>query len=83
MKTSAATLNEQKINTFKSVHAEFKTILENEKCRSCSCFYREVLEAIYKKLRRFQQSECDNRLVEIEKDFKSWIQTGGLLKMHE
>lgn len=67
---------------FKKIHADFKDILKHEKCRTCSCFYGDVLNSIYDKIKRFREIESDHKLVEIENDFERWIKEADLLKAH-
>ena len=81
--TATATLrNEQKIKAIKTIHAEFQDILKHEKCRSCSCFYGDVLNSTFEKIKRFRTTIADYTLTKIEKDFEHWIKEAGLLKLH-
>ena len=74
--------NEQKIKAIKTIHAEFQYILMHEKCRTCSCFYGDVLTGIYEKIKRFRKIESDHSLAEIENDFERWIKEADFLNMH-
>ena len=74
--------NEQKIKAIKTIHAEFQDILKYEKCRTCSCFYGDVLTGIYEKIKRFRKTETDHSLAEIENDFRHWIKDADFLGMH-
>ena len=82
MKAAASFRDEQKIKAIKTIHAEFKNILKHEKCRSCSCFYGDVLNTTFEKIKRFRTTHADYGLTEIEKDFENWIKEAGFLKMH-
>ena len=82
MNKTASSRNAQKITAFKRIHTDFREILKHEKCRTCSCFYGDVLNSIYEKIRRFRTIESDHRLEEIENDFERWIQEADLLNMH-
>jgi hypothetical protein len=82
MKSTAPMLVETQINAFQKIHAEFKDILQKEKCRSCACLYMDVLNNILGKLKTYRQCERDHRLVAIESDFERWAQDADYLKMH-
>jgi 23S rRNA U2552 (ribose-2'-O)-methylase RlmE/FtsJ len=82
MKNAASSHHAQKIMAFKRIHTDFKAILKHEKCRTCSCFYGDVLNSIYEKIRGFRKIESDHRLAEIENDFERWIKEANFLKVH-
>ena len=82
MKNIASSHHAQKITAFKRIHTDFKEILKHENCRTCSCFYGDVLSSIYEKIRGFRKIESDQRLVEIENDFERWIKEADFLKVH-
>ena len=82
MRTASSILSETKINAFQKIHAEFKEILQKEKCRSCSCFYADLLNSILGKLKTYRQGKPDHRLVVIEDDLERWVKEADLLKMH-
>ena len=82
MKATASLRNEQKIKAIKTIHAEFKDILKHEKCRSCSCFYGDVLNSTFEKIKRFRKTKSDYSLIKIENDFERWIKEAGFLKLH-
>ena len=82
MKATSSMANETKINAFQKIHAEFEDILKHEKCRSCSCFYADVLNSILVKLKIFRDGESDHRLAAIENDLERWVKDADLLKMH-
>jgi hypothetical protein len=82
MKNTASSQSTQRFTAFKQIHTDFKEILKHEKCRTCSCFYGDVLHSIYEKIGEFRKIESDHRLVEIENDFGRWIKDADFLKMH-
>jgi len=82
MKATELLKNEQKIQAIKNIHAEFKDILKHEKCRTCSCFYGDVLHSTFEKIRNFRKTKPNDSLIKIENDFERWITEAGLLKMH-
>ena len=55
MNSSGVALKEQKIAAFQKIHGDFKKIMKKERCRTCSCFYLDVLSHVYEKIRRFQE----------------------------
>jgi len=82
MKATASLRNERKIKAVKTIHAEFQDILKHEKCRTCSCFYGDVLTSIYEKIKKFRKIESDHSLADIENDFERWIKEANFLNMH-
>lgn len=82
MKAATSFRNEQKINAVKKIHADFIDILKHEKCRSCSCFYGDVLISVFEKIKKLRKTESDYSLIKIEEDFDSWIKEANSLKMH-
>jgi hypothetical protein len=79
---TASSTNAQKIMAFKKIHADFQDIMKHEKCRTCSCFYGDVLNSIYDKIKKFRGIESDHNLVEIENDFERWLKEADPLKAH-
>lgn len=67
---------------FEKIHADFKDILKREKCRTCACSYGDVLNSVYKKIKKFQEIESYHQLVEIEDDFERWLKEADLLQAH-
>ena len=85
MKNTASSHHAQKITAFKRIHTDFREILKHEKCRTCACFYGDVLNGVYERIKKFRKSEpteSDQRLVQIENDFERWIRDAAFLKMH-
>ena len=82
MRATESLRNEQKIKAIKTIHAEFKDILKHEKCRTCSCFYGDVLNTTFEKIKRFGTTHPDCGLDRIEREFENWIKEAGFLKMH-
>ena len=82
MKNTVTSRNKLKISAFERIHADFKDILKHEKCRTCSCFYGDVLTGIHEKIKRFRKRESDQSLAEIENDFGRWIKEADFLNMH-
>ena len=82
MNINIASVNMQKIMAFNRIHSEFKDILKQEKCRTCSCFYADILNGIYAKIKTFRKTESDARLIKIENDFAGWIKDAAFQKMH-
>ena len=73
---------QQKAAAFRKIHAEFKEIIKHDKCRYCTCFHGDVLDKIQDTLKRFNESEPEHKLDEIEADFESWSKDVDLLKAH-
>lgn len=73
---------EQKILAFKKIHAALKDIIKYDKCRTCTCFHRDVLAKIQDALKHFNESEPEYHLDDIKTDFESWTKDVDLLKSH-
>ena len=82
MNINKASVNMQKIMAFSRIHSEFKDILKQEKCRTCSCSYADILNGIYSKIKSFREIESDARLIKSENDFARWIKGAAFQKMH-
>lgn len=83
MNADSETIKAQKISAFRSIHENFKNIMEKEQCRTCSCFHADVLNSVYDKIRNFQKREPDPRVQVIQRDFENWFKQAAALKMHE
>lgn len=73
---------EQKILAFRQIHNEFKEIIKHDKCRTCTCFHSDVLSKVQDTLKRFNESEPEHKLDEIEADFERWTKDVDHLKAH-
>lgn len=82
MQSTGNTRNSLKLDAVMEIHAAFEAVLKNDKCRSCACLYRDVLGDVSEKIRAFGESENDNRLVPVQKDFERWIKEADVLNMH-
>jgi hypothetical protein len=82
MKMNGLTLKEQKITAFQKIHDDFKEIMKKERCRTCSCFYSDVLGHVYEKIRRFQEINSDLTVRKIQNDFENWLEVSGSFNMH-
>ena len=82
MNMSGVTLREQKIDAFRKIHGDFKEIMKKERCRTCSCFYSDVLGLVYEKIRRFQEINSDLTVKKIRNDFENWLKASGSFNMH-
>lgn len=83
MKATSSVVNETAIHAFEKIHAELNDILNQEKCRSCSCLYADVLNRVLDKIRIFRNRDSDQRLVTIENDFERWVKDAECLEMHQ
>jgi hypothetical protein len=82
VKYSEPGFHQQKIAAFEKIHADFKEILKHEKCRSCSCFYGDILNSVYEKIKRFQEIEPDQQSAEMKDDFERWSREADFLNTH-
>jgi hypothetical protein len=70
MNTSGASLIGEKIAAFQKIHGDFKEIMKKERCRTCSCFYSDVLGQVYEKIKTFQEINSDRTVKKIQNDFE-------------
>jgi hypothetical protein len=82
MNITGVALKGQKIAAFQKIHGDFKEIMKNERCRTCSCFYSDVLSHVYEKIRRFQEINSDLKVKTIQNDFENWLKASSPLNMH-
>ena len=73
---------EQKILAFKQIHGALKDVLAHAKCRPRTGFNGDVLAKVQDALKRFNESEPEHRLPDIEADFELWDKDVDLLKAH-
>ena len=82
MDAASSMVNETKINAFEKIHAELEDVLKHEKCRTCSCFFADLLNVVLAKIKTFRSGNPDLRLAAIENDFERWVKEADFLKMH-
>lgn len=73
---------ERKVFAFRKIHADFKEIIKGDKCLYCTCFQGDVLDKVHDTLKRFNESEPEHRLNDIEADFERWAKDVDPLKAH-
>jgi hypothetical protein len=73
---------EQKVFAFKQIHGALKDVVAHDTCRTCTCFHGDVLAKVQDALKRFNESEPEHTLPEIEADFERWAKDVDLLKAH-
>jgi len=82
MNMAGVALKEQKLAAFQKIHGDFKEIMKKERCRTCSCFYSDVLSHVYEKMRRFQEISSDLKVKKIQNDFENWLKASDSFNMH-
>jgi len=73
---------ERKVFAFRKIHADFKEIIKHDKCLYCTCFHGDVLQKVYDTLTRFNKSQPEHRLDDIEADFENWAKDLDQFKIH-
>jgi hypothetical protein len=73
---------EQKILAFRQIHSTLKDIIKQDKCRTCTCFHDDVLAKVQDTLKRFNETQPEHRLDDIEADFERWTKHADPLKAH-
>ena len=71
-----------KIEAFRKIHQAFQDIRNHEKCRTCSCFYADVLNKVYDRIKNFLETGTDPEVAQIEHDFGQWLAEADPFKMH-
>jgi hypothetical protein len=75
-------LIDQKVFAFRKIHADLREIIKHDKCRACTCFHGDILAKVQDTLKRFNESEPEHKLDDIEADFERWTKDVDLLKAH-
>lgn len=76
-------INKEKYLAFKKIHEDFSNILKNDRCRTCACFYLDILAPVVEAIRVFRENENEKKLLSVEKDFKRWLKEGTEFNLHE
>jgi hypothetical protein len=73
---------EQKILAFRQINSTLKDIIKQDKCLTCACFHDDVLAKVQDTLKRFNETQPEHRLDDIEADFERWTKDADLFKAH-
>ena len=76
-------VREEKLLAFKEVHRNFVDIRKEKRCRTCSCFYADMMGAILEAVKAFRKSEDGNALADVERDFDNWLKKASSLELHK
>jgi len=82
-RTSALDVREEKYSALKKVHEAFGEIRKEERCRTCACFYADMMGAIQEAVKAFRRNEDGNELADVEKDFDNWLKEASSLELHK
>ena len=74
---------DEKITAIEKVHREFSKIMQQERCRTCSCFHTDMMASILDTIQDINSSmENDSRLIAARKDFSKWIEDASNTDLH-
>lgn len=76
-------IREEKYLALKKVHEDFSEIRKEKLCRTCACFYADVMGVILESVKAFRKSENGKVLAGVEKDFDNWLKEATSLELHK
>jgi hypothetical protein len=76
-------IKEEKYSALKKVHEGFAEIRKEKLCRTCACFYADMMGAILDAVKAFRKSQNGNVLSDVENDFDSWLKEASGLELHK
>ncbi len=76
-------VREEKYLALKKVHQDFADIRKEEQCRTCACFYVDMMGVVLEAVKAFRRSENGNELADVEKDFEKWLTEASSLDLHK
>jgi hypothetical protein len=79
----ALDVREEKYLALKKVHQDFADIRKEERCRTCACFYADMMGAILEAVKTFRRNENGSELADVEKDFDNWLNEASGLDLHK
>ena len=76
-------VREEKCLVLKKVHQDFADIRKAEQCRTCACFYADMMGVVLEAVKAFRRSENGDELADVEKDFEKWLKEASNLNLHK
>jgi hypothetical protein len=75
---------DEKIKVINKVHGEFLKIMQHERCRTCSCLYKDIMTSILDTIQDISRSiKDDSKLITASRDFSKWIEDMGSIDLHQ
>jgi hypothetical protein len=75
-------LLQERIAAIQQVHKAFVKIMEQERCRTCSCLHKDVLASVLASIDDTAQIAENPTLAAARKDFASWIDEATRQDLH-
>lgn len=73
----------EKIIAVGKVHREFAKLMQNARCRTCSCFHADMLASILDTIQELSHTIKDHStLIAAGRDFSQWLDEAGGINMH-
>ena len=76
-------VKEEKYSTLKKVHEDFSEIRKEKLCRTCACFYADMMGVVLEAVKAFRKSENGKVLASVENDFETWLKEASGLELHK
>ncbi len=75
---------DEKIIAIEKVHREFARIIQNDRCRTCSCLHTDMMASILDTIRELNSTtKGRSSLIAAERDFSKWIEDAGKTDLHQ
>lgn len=76
-------IREERYRALKKVHKDFANIINLDRCRTCACFYADMMASILEAVKTYRNKENSNRLANVEKDFDLWLREAADMDLHK
>ena len=76
-------IKEEKYSALKKVHEDFAEIRKEKLCRTCACFYADMMGVILDAVKTFRKSQNGKVLADVENDFDGWLKEASGLELHK
>lgn len=80
--TGQMDISQERVATIRRVHRAFSKIMKLEQCRTCSCFYADMMGQILEVVRTARNTGDGKALAPIENDFQQWLEEAKELDLH-
>ena len=75
-------ITQERVAAIRRVHRAFSKIMKLEQCRTCSCFYADMMGQILEVVKSTQNTGDGKALVGIKNDLQKWLEEAKELDLH-
>lgn len=72
----------ERARAIRKVYDDFREVMKSEKCRTCACFYADMLASVLEAARRYGSLAGNGEMADIEADLKGWFDGASHLDLH-